>query len=305
MCTLMTRRVALLSIAASVATMLLKFGAYWVTGSVGLLSDAAESAVNLTAALVAFAALSIADRPPDENHAYGHDKAEYFSSGVEGALILVAAVSILYAAGHRLVQPAQLENLGVGAAIALMASAINFGVARVMLRVARQHDSIALEADAHHLLSDVWTSLGVIAGLGLARLSGWHLLDPLIALAVGLNIVRTGIGLVRRSTQGLMDTALPAKEVDTIREVINRVAGHETPYHALRTRKSGSRRFVDLHLLLPGETTVQQSHDLAERIEAAIRQELANTSVTIHVEPQEDTSSWDAQAVGGLSHDPR
>lgn len=297
-----TRRIALLSIAASLATLALKFGAYFLTGSVGLLSDAAESAVNLTAALVAFSALSIADRPPDENHTYGHDKAEYFSSGVEGTLILVAAVSIIYAAVQRILNPAPLENLGIGSAVALVASAINFGVSRSMLRVAQDHDSIALEADARHLMTDVWTSIGVVGGILLVWLTGWHVLDPLIAIAVALNIVFTGVGLLRRSGQGLMDITLPAEEVNQIQQAIALTAGEDTPYHGLRTRKSGARRFIDLHLLLPGRMTVQQSHDLVEQIDAEIESRLPKTYVTIHVEPQEDAASWDGHVVGGLAN---
>jgi cation diffusion facilitator family transporter len=296
-----TRRVALLSVAAAIVTLLLKFGAYFLTGSVGLLSDAIESFVNLAAALIAFTAITIAGRPPDSNHTYGHDKAEYFSSGAEGTLILIAAGSIIFSAVHRLLNPAPLENLGLGAAVALVASAINFGVSRIMLRVARQEDSIALEADAHHLMTDVWTSVGVVAGILLVSATGWQMLDPLIAIAVAINIIWMGVQLLRRSTAGLMDVTLPGGEVAVIQSVINHVAGAETPYHALRTRKSGSRRFIDFHLLLPGKTTVQESHDLVSAIEAAIEQELPNTYVTIHVEPSEDATSWDGDIVGGIA----
>jgi cation diffusion facilitator family transporter len=296
-----TRRVALLSVAASVITLVLKFGAYFLTGSVGLLSDAAESAVNLTAALIAFAALTIADRPPDDTHTYGHDKAEYFSSGAEGVLILVAAGGIIYAAIHRILNPLPLENLGIGAVIALIASAINFGVSRIMLRVAHEHDSIALEADARHLMSDVWTSVGVVGGVLLVQLTGWQLLDPLLAIAVAINILATGTGLLRRSTEGLMDATLPEDEVIVVQETISQVVGEDTPYHGLRTRKSGSRRFIDFHLLLPGSMTVQRSHDLVDSIEGQIQSQLPNTYVTIHVEPREDAASWDGHLVGGLA----
>ncbi|MEA3334853.1 MAG: cation diffusion facilitator family transporter [Chloroflexota bacterium] len=295
------RRVALLSVGAGLLTLLLKFGAYFLTGSVGLLSDALESVVNLTAALIAFTAISIADRPPDDRHAYGHDKAEYFSSGAEGALILIAAITIIYTAVQRFLNPAPLENLGIGAVIALIASAINFGVSRVMIGAARRYDSIALEADAHHLMTDVWTSIGVVGGVLLAGFTGWQWLDPLLAIAVALNIIWTGVKLLRRSAQGLMDTALPLDEVDQIRDAISQVAGDDIPYHGLRTRKSGSRRFIDFHLLVPGQTTVQESHDLSERIEAEIDEHLSNAFVTIHVEPQEDAAAWDADIVGGLA----
>jgi cation diffusion facilitator family transporter len=296
-----TRRVALLSVGAAIVTLLLKFGAYFLTGSVGLLSDAIESFVNLAAALIAFTAITIAGRPPDSNHTYGHDKAEYFSSGAEGTLILLAAGTIIFSAVHRLVNPAPLENLGIGAAVALVASAINFGVSRIMLRVARQEDSIALEADAHHLMTDVWTSVGVVGGILVVGATGWQVLDPLIAIIVAVNIIWMGVQLLRRSTAGLMDVTLPGEEVAVIQSAINHVAGAETPYHALRTRKSGSRRFIDFHLLLPGQTTVQASHDLVSQIETAIEHELPNTYVTIHVEPREDAASWDGDIVGGIS----
>jgi cation diffusion facilitator family transporter len=296
-----TRRVALLSVGAAIVTLLLKFGAYFLTGSVGLLSDAIESFVNLAAALIAFTAITIAGRPPDSNHTYGHDKAEYFSSGAEGTLILLAAGTIIFSAVHRLVNPAPLENLGIGAAVALVASAINFGVSRIMLRVARQEDSIALEADAHHLMTDVWTSVGVVGGILVVGATGWQVLDPLIAIVVAVNIIWMGVQLLRRSTAGLMDVTLPGEEVAVIQSAINHVAGAETPYHALRTRKSGSRRFIDFHLLLPGQTTVQASHDLVSQIETAIEHELPNTYVTIHVEPREDAASWDGDIVGGIS----
>ena len=298
-----TRRIALLSVGASIVTLLLKFGAYYLTNSVGLLSDAAESGVNLTAALIAFAAISIADRPPDDDHSYGHDKAEYFSSGAEGSLILIAAVSILYAAGKRILNPAPVENVGIGVLVAAIASTINFGVSRIMLRVSKQHDSIALEADAHHLMTDVWTSVGVIGGVILVGLTGWEILDPLLGIAVGINIIWMGIKLIRRSTQGLMDQALPPAEINIVREALVKTAGADTPYHALRTRKSGSRRFVEMHLLVPGSTTVRESHDMVLEIEASIQEQLANTFITVHVEPLEDTASWDGHLVGGLSSD--
>jgi cation diffusion facilitator family transporter len=296
-----TRRVALLSVGAAVVTLILKFGAYFLTGSVGLLSDAIESFVNLAAALIAFTAITIAGRPPDSNHTYGHEKAEYFSSGAEGTLILLAAGTIIYSAIMRLLNPAPLENLAIGVAVALIASAINFGVSRIMLRVAHREDSIALEADAKHLMTDVWTSVGVVAGIIVVGVTGWQVLDPLIAIGVGINIIWMGVQLIRRSTAGLMDSTLPAAEVDVIQTAINQVAGPDIPYHALRTRKSGSRRFIDFHLLLPGQTTVQASHDLVSRIETVIEQDLPNTFVTIHVEPREDATSWDGHIVGGIA----
>ncbi|MBZ0093095.1 MAG: cation diffusion facilitator family transporter [Sulfuricellaceae bacterium] len=281
---------AALSIGASILTLVLKFGAYYLTGSVSLLSDAAESLVNLTAGLVAFAALTVAARPADASHAYGHDKAEYFSSATEGGLILIAAVSIIYAAVERFIHPAPLSQLGVGLAISLMAAAVNYGVARVMLLVARQHDSITVEADARHLMTDVWTSVGVVGGLAVVMFAppSWQVLDPLMAVAVGLNIVRTGFDLLRRSWRGLMDESLPADELALIEAAIKEALPPVATFHDLRTRKSGPRRFIECHVLVPGAITVSRSHALCDAIEAAIAARLRNTSVTIHVEPMEE-----------------
>jgi len=289
------RRMAYLSIAASIATMGLKFTAFWLTGSVSLFSDAAESSVNLVAGLIALAAITVAGRPADEDHAYGHDKVEYLSSGAEGALILVAAVTIIYAALERFANPAPLSDLGPGLLVSAAAAVVNWLVARTMLRVGRQYDSITIEADAHHLLTDVWTSGGVIAGLlvVMATPPAWAILDPVIACVVGAKIIFTGFQLVHRSYHGLMDTALPAEERRLIDEAMREGAGSGAGYHNLRTRKSGSRRFVDLHLTVPGATTVQEAHDICNRIEAAIDSRLANVHTTIHVEPEEDASSWE------------
>jgi cation diffusion facilitator family transporter len=286
---------AQLSIAAAIGTMALKFTAFWMTGSVSLYSDAAESSVNLVAGLIALAAVTIAERPADDDHAYGHDKVEYFSSGAEGALILVAAATIVYASARRFLAPAPLVALGPGLAVAGVAAAVNWLVARAMLRVGRQYDSITIEADAHHLMTDVWTSGGVIAGLLVVMVAppGWAILDPVIAMLVAIRIVHTGVDLVRRSVLGLMDTALPAEERQRIDQAVREVAGATADYHGLRTRKSGSRRFVDLHVTVPGATTVGEAHDLCNRIESAIGAQLANVVTTIHVEPQEDESSWD------------
>lgn len=281
-------RIVLVSIAAAVITMLLKFGAYLLTGSVSLLSDAAESSVNLVAALVAFGALTLAARPADEEFQYGYDKAEYFSSGVEGALILVAAITIIYTAVDRFLHPTQLEGIGPGLAVALAASAINFGVSRFMLHKAEEYDSITLEADAHHLMTDVWTSVGVIAALGVVMfLPHWSILDPIIAVAVGLNIIRTGVSLVKRSVAGLMDISLPPEEMDEIEAILREKEGPDVVYHKFRTRRSASRRYVEFHLLLPGDLTVQAAHARCTAIEEEIRRRWPKTRITIHVEPKE------------------
>ena len=283
-----TRKMALLSIATSIVTLALKFGAYFLTDSVSLLSDALEAIVNLAAGLVAFGALTIADQPADDRHTYGHDKAEYFSSGVEGVLILAAAVSIIVTASARFLHPVMLENLGPGLIIGLLAAAMNLITARVMLKVAREHDSIAIEADAKHLMTDVWTSGGVLAGLLIILLvPEWHILDPLIAVAVGIHIIFTGIELLRRTVNGLMDTALSPQEIRRTANLIQAQLPAGASFHDLRTRKAGSRRFIEFHLLVPGETSVNQSHALCDRIEYSIASHLSKASVTIHVEPAE------------------
>jgi cation diffusion facilitator family transporter len=282
------RKMALLSIATSFATIALKFSAWFITGSVSLWSDALESLVNLAAGLVALGAVTLAAQPADERHTYGHDKAEYFSSGVEGALIVVAAVAIVWSAVHRLIEPQPLERLGPGLFIAFLAGAANFATARVMLRVAHQHDSITIEADARHLLSDVWTSVGILSGLGVVILvPQWAILDPLMAIAVGAHIVVTGIGLLRRSADGLMDAALPPAEVRRAEALIRDKLPPEASFDALRTRKAGARRFLEFHLIVPGTMTVAASHALCDRIEAALAAGLARAHVAIHVEPRE------------------
>jgi cation diffusion facilitator family transporter len=287
------RRFAWLSIAAAVATIALKAFAYLLTGSVGLLSDALESFVNLAGALMALAMLSLAARPPDANHAYGHGKAEYFSSGVEGGLILIAAVSIAVAAVDRLLHPRPLEQLGLGLTISVVASLVNLGVSVVLMRAAKQYDSITLRANAHHLMTDVWTSAGVLVGVGAVAVTGWLWLDPLVALAVAANIVWTGVRIVHASILGLMDTALPAAELAAITAVLDRYASDEVRYHALRTRQAGPRRFVSVHVLVPGAWSVMRGHDLLERIEADIREALPLVSVLTHLEPLEDPAAHD------------
>lgn len=296
------RKYAYLSIGASLLTMALKFGAFFLTGSVGLFSDAVESVVNLTAGLLALMAIVLAYRPADQSHAYGHGKVEYFSSGMEGILICIAALGIAYASVQRFLHPQELHFLGTGIVVATLAGAVNFAVARIMLRAAREYDSIVLEADASHLLTDVWTSAGLVAALAVMHFAppSWQVLDPILGLIMSANIVWTGLGLVRRSVAGLMDVGLPADDVALITDAIRRIGGSESGFHALRTRKSGVVRFVDFHLLVPGAMTVQESHDLCCEIEDAIKTGLSGSQITIHVEPREDYASFDGWKVGGL-----
>jgi cation diffusion facilitator family transporter len=286
-------RFAWLSIAAAIATMALKAGAYLLTGSVGLLSDALESLVNLAGALMALAMLSIALRPPDEDHAYGHGKAEYFSAGVEGALILIAALGIAVAAIERLVHPRPLHQIGLGLAVSVVASIINLGAALVLMRAGKLHRSATLQANAHHLLTDVWTSAGVLIGVVAVALTGWLRLDPIVALAVAANIVVTGGRIVLGSIAGLMDASLPADEIEALRRLLDGFAAHGIEYHALRTRQSGARRFVSLHVLVPPEWSVQQGHEWLERIEAEIRRALPPITVFTHLEPLGDPAAMD------------
>lgn len=285
-------RYAQLSIVAALATILLKSAAFWITGSMGLLSDAVESLVNLVGAIMAFAMLTIAARPADDEHVYGHSKAEYFASGVEGLLILVAAIAIAVAAVSRLFNPQSLEQTGIGIAVCAVASAINFGVARVLLTAGKQHNSITLEADARHLMTDVWTSAGVIVGVGLVTLTGWQRLDPLVAIAVAINILWTGYSLVQCSVFGLMDTALPPHELQAIEGIFANYRREGIEFHALRTRQAASRRFVSVHVLVPGNWTVQYGHEVLERIEADIRKSLSDADVDTHLEPVEDPASF-------------
>jgi cation diffusion facilitator family transporter len=284
-------RYAWLSIGAALATMGLKTLAWWLTGSVGLLSDALESLVNLAGAVMALSMLTVAARPPDADHAYGHGKAEYFSAGFEGALILIAAASIAYAAIGRLMHPRPLEQVGIGLAVSVVASAINLGTALVLRRAAREHRSATLVANSHHLLTDVWTSAGVLVGVGLVALTGWLVLDPLIALAVAANIVVTGWRIMGTSVAGLMDAALPADEQRTVQAILDRYAADGIEYHALRTRQSGAQRFVSVHVLVPPEWSVQRGHDLLERIEADVRQALRPVHVLTHLEPLGDPAA--------------
>jgi cation diffusion facilitator family transporter len=242
---------------------------------------------------MALAMLTIAARPADEDHAYGHSKAEYFSSGVEGTLILIAAVSIVIAAIPRLIAPKPLEQVGLGLGVSVAASAVNLIVAMILLRASKLYKSITLEANAHHLMTDVWTSAGVLAGVGLVALTGWERLDPIVAFLVAANIVWSGVRIVRLSALGLMDTALSTKEQDLVRSTIQPHMKNEVQYHALRTRQSGSRRFVSLHVIVPGKWTVQRGHRLLENIEADIRRALPGVTVFTHLESLNDPASWD------------
>ena len=285
-------RYAWLSIAGAVITIALKTGAFFLTGSVGLLSDALESLVNLVAAIMALAMLIVAARPPDEAHAYGHNKAEYFSSGVEGALVLVAAVGIVWTALPRLLAPEPLEQVGLGLAISLAASAVNFGIARILFRAGRLSNSIVLEADAHHLMTDVWTSVGVLVGIVAVPLTGWQRLDPIVALVVAANIVRIGVQLLRRSALGLMDTAIPAEEQAAIDKVLEQYRQQGIQFHALRTRQAGTRQFLSLHILVPGDWPVWRGHQCAEQVAADIRRALPTVHVFTHLEALDDPASW-------------
>jgi cation diffusion facilitator family transporter len=285
-------RLLWLSIAAAVVTIALKTAAWLVTGSVGLLSDAAESVVNLVAAVVAMVALRWAVKPADEEHAYGHAKAEYFAAGVEGSLIVAAAITIAAAALPRLLDPQPLDDVGVGVAVSAGASVINLAVGLLLLRAGRRARSITLEADGRHLLTDVWTSAGVLAAVAAVALTGWNVLDPLVALAVAGNIVVTGVGLVRRSVGGLMDRGLEAPEQAEIAEALAVFEGDGVRFHALRTRQAGSRAFISVHVLVPGAWTVQRGHDLAEDVEAELRRRIPHATVFTHLEPAEDPRSF-------------
>jgi cation diffusion facilitator family transporter len=284
-------RYAWLSIAAAVATISLKSLAYWLTGSVGLMSDALESVVNLVGALVALAMLTIAARPPDEEHLYGHSKAEYFSSGIEGALILLAAGSIGVTAVQRLITPQAVEQIGLGLAVSVLASLINLGVARVLLKAGQQYHSITLEADARHLMTDVWTSVGVIFAVGAVALTGWQILDPLIALVVAVNILWSGYHLMQRSVAGLMDVSLPPEEKEGVKQVLAKYETQGVQFHALLTRQAAARRFISMHVLVPDDWTVRQGHQLLGQIEAEIGQILPGTVVFTHLEPLNDPTA--------------
>jgi len=285
-------RYAWLSIAAAVVTIAMKMVAWQVTGSVGLLSDAAESIVNLAAAMLALWMLSIAAKPPDENHHFGHDKAEYFSAAVEGVLIFIAAVLIIYSAVGRLLHPRELESVSVGVIISALAAVVNGVVGMILIRAGKKHRSPTLVADGKHLWTDVVTSAGVIVAIILVFLTKWTLLDPIVALVVGANIIVTGVRLIRDSTQGLMDVTLPEEENNAIASILAGFTSDDVRFHGLRTRLSGSQRFAVVDMLVPGSWTVQRSHNLIEEVHSALEEAYPGLDIQIHLEPIEDPRAY-------------
>lgn len=285
-------RPASIAVVAALLTIALKGGAYLLTGSVAILSDAAESLVNLLTSLIALVVLAIAARPADEEHTYGHTKAEYFASGFEGALILFAALAIAYAAVQRLLRPAELSSVPIGLLVTALATVINLVAARLLFSAGRTYRSIALQSGAQHLMTDVWTSVGVLAGVGLSAWFGWMWLDPVIALLVVIHIVFAGIGLIRASMLGLLDTSLPGEVRRTIVALLEEERARGIQYHALRTRQAGRWSFISVHILVPGQWSVQRGHDLLEHIEARIRSAVPDCTIFTHLEPLEDPVSW-------------
>jgi cation diffusion facilitator family transporter len=275
-----------------VATIAIKALAWALTGSIGFLSDAAESVVNLAAAVMALLILQWVARPPDAEHMYGHEKAEYFSAGAEGTLVCVAAAAIVWTAIGRLRHPVPLADVGIGAAVSLCAAVLNLVVARMLIQGGRSHRSVTLEADGRHLMTDVWTSVGVVVGVVAVGITGWERLDPLIALVVAANIIATGVRLMQRSASGLMDHALPPDQLAAVQSVFDSYSGSEVHFHALRTRQAGRRCFVSFHVLTPGSWTVQRGHDLLEQIESELRARLPGVTVFSHLEPMEDPRSF-------------
>lgn len=281
-----------LSIATAVATVGIKGVAAWLTNSVGLWSDALESTVNLVAAIVALWAIKLSSKPADDNHDFGHGKAEYMSAAVEGTLIFIAAAAIIYSAVLRLLHPVQPEQLGLGLALSVGASLLNLGTGLLLVRAGRKHRSITLEADGKHLLTDVWTSVGVLIGIGLVLLTGWTVLDPIVAIAVGINILVTGYGLVRRSVVGLLDGSLPPEEVEIVTEAARTACSScEMKVAQIRTRESGRQRFVYVTLEVPGDWTVRRSHDVADLVEESVDAALPGTVTFVHIEPAAEVAA--------------
>jgi cation diffusion facilitator family transporter len=294
-------RYAWLSIVTGIVVFGLKLVAYFVTDSVGLLSDALESTVNIVAAVVALVALKAASKPGNERHHFGLSKAEYFSALFEGLMILIAAGLIMFTAIPRLLDPLPLEDLGIGLMISALASTLNFAVATILMRAGLKHRSIVLQADSKHLMTDVWTSGGVIVAVLLVGWTGWLRLDPLIAMVVALNIVFAGLKLIGSSAMGLLDASLPAEENALIVAVLRRHQSEEVRFHALQTRESGRQRFVSMHVLVPGAWTVHAGHDLLEAVEEEIRHVLPDTIISTHLEPIEDPRAWEDQPPGGVT----
>lgn len=292
-----------LSILAAIVTIGLKFIAYFETGSMGFFSDALESLVNLFAAVVALILLHISEKPADEGHKYGHGKAEYFSSAIEGALILIAAFSIIYTSVPRIIHPRPLENLGIGTLYSVAASIVNLVVGMVLLKNGKKHKSMILEADGKHLLTDVWTSAGVIAGVLLVKFTGLLVLDPIIAIIVALNIVYTGYKLISRSASGLMDASIPQDEIKEITDYFDSLKSKHIDYHSLLTRQAGHRKFISFHLLVPGDWSVKKGHDFAEEIEQRIENMFdESVTVTTHIEPIEDPLSMNDIKIDRLNY---
>ena len=284
-------RYAMLSIGAALITIVLKTIAYLLTDSVGLLSDAMESIVNLVGAVIALSMLVIAAMPPDDSHMYGHSKAEYFASSAEGILILIAAAGIMWAAIGRLISPRPLEELDVGLVISAAASLVNLVVARILIATGKKHNSITLESDGQHLMTDVWTSVGVIGGIALVAVTNWNVLDPVLAILVALNIIWTGIKLLKRSVSGFMDASLPVEEQKILEDVIARYQERGVQFHAVRTRQSAAKRFVSVHMLVPGAWSVHDAHHIAENFEGDVRSQLKDAVVYTHLEPIDDEIS--------------
>ncbi len=285
-------RYAWLSIGTAVFTITLKLAAFYITDSVGLLSDALESGINLITAVVALIILNVAARPPDEEHTFGHTKAEYFSIGLEGGMILLAGIMIVIAAIPRLITPVPLAEVGIGLAVSVVASLANLGTALVLRRAGQKNNSITLTGESKHLLTDVWTSVGVILGVAVVGFTGWVRLDPIIALIVAANILFTGWRLLKEATNGLMDTSLPAEEIAKVEAILNKYTGQGIEYHALRTRQSGVQRFVSVHVQMPGDWSLQRAHTLSEEVERDLRRAMAPVSIIIHLEPIEDPVSY-------------
>lgn len=281
------------SIIASILTIGIKSAAYFLTGSVGFMSDAMESLINLAAGIVAFIMLTIASRPPDVEHPFGHDKAEYFSSLFEGVLIVIAALGIGYTAINRLYHPRPLESLNVGMLLSVLATLINLVTSRILLHYGKKHNSITLEADAHHLMTDVWTTVGIIAGIFLVKVTHWQVLDPVMAIMVAMSIVYTGTRLIYRSMDGLMDSKLCEKDLITIQGILDRYKEKDIVYHALYTRKASSKRFISFHLLFPGDFTVLKAHEITKVIEKEIAVQLPYSDIFIHLEPLDDPDAFD------------